>query len=204
MSLQLLQIVNRPDLLLNQPGLTDTDRDLLLALIAGLRRRLDAAVRPLPAAVSRPQQTAGGMWEVRRPRRRIRGGHIADGELLHVFRAVGDPRLPATRGRLIATAVAEIVGSPASLRLPPAPSIEHTDTLTPAAHRLVGSWLREWERLRVGKIRRCEAPRCGIEGGRYFRPRTSERDCPYCRRAASKATRWRRRTHAAMADKLSG
>lgn len=50
---------------------------------------------------------------------------------------------------------------------------------------------QQWANLPLHRVRCCAFPRCDVAGGRYFLARTSERDCPICREAFSRDTRFR-------------
>jgi len=77
--------------------------------------------------------------------------------------------------------------------LPEWPEAYDVPSLSTAGARLLQQWRKQWEMYRHRHGARCASPRCSAPGGRFFVPRTNERDCPYCRRGASKTTRWRRR-----------
>jgi hypothetical protein len=63
---------------------------------------------------------------------------------------------------------------------------------TPRVRRVFAAWDRQWAMIHGRKIRRCRLTDCTVEGGRLFAARTSEKDCPYCRRAAGHVQRWRK------------
>jgi hypothetical protein len=84
---------------------------------------------------------------------------------------------------------------------------EDRDTVTPydlglsqPARMARARLAREWQALlRRGTIKRCQCTSCRVPGGRWFvvqRKATRAIDCAYCRRALSKATRWRHRAEA--------
>ena len=69
-----------------------------------------------------------------------------------------------------------------------APEIHVWRGASPQARALLTGWQKQWSTLRAAPIRRCRFPACG----RFFVPRTSEKDCPYCRRTTpGHVQRWR-------------
>ena len=196
MSLKLLDLVNRPNCLLDgaRHGLTAHDVEVLSIIGSRLRARFEDSWRVGTWRRIEAKHGADGMWRV-----------IEDGRCLAEFHPLTDRALTDAledqdhghwrklRGRKIAEMTADYLKE-SRVALPEWPAhLLEQQALSVAAWRLVDQWHQQWNKLQTARGRRCASSDCGIPGGRFFVARTSDKDCPYCRRSVSKATRWRRR-----------
>ena len=193
MSLKLLDVANRPDLLLAYP--CDEDRVWLLAFVAMCRTRMERAA----SRHAEPQAAA-------------RGGRIAalsvsdllienaDGEVTPASAIAADGYLTFTGteldrrlGHRIAGLIERSRNASRRALMEPLGRVTPDAPLSAEARALIEAWARQFESYRGRPIRRCQHARCAIDGGRYFIAKKNDRDCPYCRRGTSRRTRSRHR-----------
>lgn len=186
--MRLLDLLNSRNRLLDKlrrQGWSPEELEVAAAQIACCRRRVD---------------TLNWAWRQERVRQRLdpenKGWRVDVQESdADVIVSMPDPLLFPFKGRLLPGRKAadwlarHLVTQRRHVPIPewPEPPPHHIPSSRVRA--LFDQWRIEWERLRGARVWRCEQPECG----RYFVARTADRDCRYCRRAASKATRWRRR-----------
>lgn len=84
--------------------------------------------------------------------------------------------------------------------LPDWPNQSYAVQLSSEGRAQFEAWLRQWRNHQTQPLRLCSEPTCRTAGGRIFVAKRNERDCPYCRRGASKSTRRRRRLWARSAN----